>query len=138
MTKSIEPKIFFTALAFVAVTMRNQEPGSQESADQVRRLAGLIESFCVENLRNPSTFTEETSAEEIDCVIERHVEDLRTEETTVLPEDRATLLRLHDRLQIRNLRRINRVLYTEISDEKLADFVLSYLDEEIEAAEVIA
>ncbi|MCP3385971.1 hypothetical protein NLM31_36845 [Bradyrhizobium sp. CCGUVB4N] len=132
--------ILFTALAFVAVLTNGQAIKPHEAPEKTRELARQINDFCALHVGSPTpdVLADEADAVIVDQLIERHVQELRANEATILPENRNTLIRLHDRLQIRNVRRINRVLYTELSDDKLADFVLSYLDEEIEAAEATA
>jgi hypothetical protein len=71
-------------------------------------------------------------AVQLDETIYRHIEELKTKETTSLREDREALIQLYDRLQQRKSRRLQADFYPTAKEDKLADFVLRYLDEEIE------
>ena len=75
------------------------------------------------------------AAAKLDMVIERHIKELRENETTALPEDKDSLMQMYVRLQFCKINRINAVLFGGISANKLADHVLSQLDEEIEYQE---
>jgi hypothetical protein len=121
-----DQRILFTALAFVAVLMRGGASNSKKDTQKIRQLADSIGAFCREETGEPGPATEET-----DRIIERHIEDLKEREETRLPEDRDTLVRLHDRLQQRKARRAQRAFYASAGEAKLADEVLSLLDEEI-------
>jgi hypothetical protein len=66
-----------------------------------------------------------------DQLIEKHVRELRETGSTEAPGDRQTLITLHDRLQHRKARRMGREFYANASDEKLADAVLDYFNEEM-------
>lgn len=126
--------MFFTALAFVTVMLRSSDnPDDKESAERVRDLAKLIEEFCTDTVVNsPIALRDDADAVAIDQMIERHVQELRQKQETQLPDDRASLIKLHDRLNYRNLRRLNQQLYDKFSTGRLADIVLHYLDVEIE------
>jgi len=77
-------------------------------------------------------FIDDKAAAQLDEAINRHIDELRTKETTCLPEDREALIQLYDRLQQRKSRRLQADFYTTAKEDKLADLVLRYLDEEIE------
>ncbi len=126
-------KIVFTALAFFAVVAKGKDISSTKNAERIRELAGLVESFCEENVINVSaSVSDEPGALVIDQIIERHVRELRDDEETQLPEDRQTLIKLFDRLQQRKTRRTQREFYASATDAKLANLVLGLLDEEID------
>ncbi len=126
-------KIVFTALAFFAVVVKGKDVSSAKNAERIRELAGLVESFCEENVINVSaSVSDEPGALVIDQIIERHARELRDDEETQLPEDRQTLIKLFDRLQQRKARRTQREFYASATDAKLADLVLGLLDEEID------
>jgi len=130
---SIDPKTFFTALAFIAVVRGPRPADDQQTAAQIREFAGLIEEFCVATAAdNPACLPDDADATAIDQTIGRHIRELREKEITVLPRDRESLIKLYDRLNYRNQRRINRQLYPTFNTSKLADMVLDYLDNEIE------
>jgi hypothetical protein len=60
-----------------------------------------------------------------------HLNELRDDEMTRLPQDRATLMKVLDRLEKRKLWRAQREFYAFVSEEKAADEVLKLLDTEI-------
>ncbi len=126
-------KILFTSLAFFAVIIKGKNACDPHKADRVLKLAGLVESFCAEHVSSVlHAAGDETGTLAIDQIIERHVDELRNKEETRLPEDRATLINIHDRLQQRKTRRMRREFYGSASEEQIADLVLKLLDEEIE------
>jgi hypothetical protein len=128
-----DQKILFTALAFFAVTGRQGTTDSVEAADDIRKLAGLAESFCVKNLSGlGGAGIDETGSLPIDERIERHVRELRDDEITRLPEDMEALIQLHDRLLQRKARRSRREFYATATEATIADWVLKLLDEEID------
>ena len=117
-------------LAFFAVISKGKNASDPHKANRVLKLA---ESFCAEHVSSVLRAAEdETGTLAIDQIIERHVDELRNKEETRLPEDRATLINIHDRLQQRKTRRMRREFYGSASEEQIADLVLKLLDEEIE------
>jgi len=117
-----------TALAFVAVTLgEKQSPQVMGDRKKIIAYAELIEAFCKDN-----SFSDDTEAKRIDAAIDRHIKELRTDNETTLPEDKAALIKLYDRLQQRKSRRS--ALYLTMSAEELADIVLKHMDEEIDDA----
>lgn len=127
----IDQKFFCTALAFLAVAMKSKDASSQESAEQILRLSGLMEAFCTENVIKAQGNLPADEAS-IDQIIERRITELRDDETTRLPVDKETLIKLYDRLHQRKARRMQREFYANVTEAKLADLILHYLDEEIE------
>ncbi len=126
-------KIVFTALAFFAVIIKGKNASDPHKAERVLKLAGLVESFCAEHVSSMLwVAADETGTSAIDQIIERHIGELREKEETRLPEDRATLINIHDRLQQRKTRRMRREFYAFASEDQIADLVLKLLDEEIE------
>ncbi len=126
-------KILFTALAFFAVIIEGKNASDRHKAERILKLAGLVESFCVEHVSSMlRVAADETGTSAIDQIIERHIDELRDKEETRLPEDRATLINIHDRLQQRKTRRMRREFYASAPEAQLADLVLQLLDEEIE------
>ena len=126
-------KTLFMALAFVAVTVQERE--TKAAAGQIRELAGLIEAFCMESLSGLFIAADNTGASFLDQVIDRHLGELRQEETTLLPDDKQMLIQLYDRLLHRKTQRSQREFYANASEAKLADLVLRLLDEELEDEE---
>ena len=130
-------KILFTALAFLAVVLKDGDNLGKGSAAKIIKLADVLRSFCAENV--PSAFSqdgfclvEDFDAPRIDAILARHTEELIRNHETRLPEDRESLLQLYDRLQLRKTRRMQWQFYAKATEEKLADLVLRLLDEEIE------
>ena len=127
-------RILFTALGFLAVSMKDGNSESADHAYRARAFAGLLEDFCRDNAQAGAAAIDldsTMSVEAIDQVIEHHVRELRMTDETRLPEDRDTLLRLYDRLQHRAIRREQAEFYAQAYGEMLAERVLSYLDAEI-------
>lgn len=126
-------KILFTSLAFFAVISKGKNASDPHKAERVLKLAGLVESFCAEHVGSALwSGTDETGTLAVDEIIERHIGELREKEETRLPEDKAALINLHDRLQQRKTRRLRREFYGSATEGQLADLVLALLDEEIE------
>lgn len=128
-------KILFTALAFFAVLAKGRDANSAEEAEQIRQLAALAENFCARNAGGMyGTTANEADDRSLDAMIVRLVGDLRDKEVAHLPEDRAALSNLHDRLVQRKSRRTYREFYALATEAQFADEVLRLLDEEIEDA----
>lgn len=132
-----DQKILFTALAFLAVAAKGERGGEKTEADKVKALAAYIESFCLEHIGGAMLLPPDAGVEQTDQLIERHIQALKTQQETQLPEDQDTLIQLYDRLQQRKSRRMQREFYASATEDKLADLVLSLLDEEIEDDEAL-
>ena len=135
-----DQQILFTALAFLAVLLKDDVANQPESTERVKQLAKLFDAFCTENVS--SLFTQSIVNGEVDLLstdaaIEKHIKELREHEETSLPEDKETLVKFYDRLQQRKSRRMQRDFYASTTTDKLADLILRYLDEEIEAARAL-
>jgi hypothetical protein len=127
--KYVDQGTLFTALAFVAVVQNGKSAADRETAEQIRRFAELMGAFCGTNIADD--LAPDADIAGIDKIIARHIGELRQKEETRLPEDRATLIRLYDRLCQRKARRMQRELYASGTEAQLADLVLQFLDEEI-------
>jgi hypothetical protein len=126
-------------LAFQSLIANGKKIESKDSAERIAELAKRMNEFCnlyVARAFPPATeiFVDDRGAAKIDDAIEIHLEELRTKETTHLPEDKETLLQFYDRLQQRKSRRTQWQFYASATKEKLSDLILRYLDEEIEDA----
>lgn len=84
-------------------------------------------------LNASAVVSDEPAALLMDEIVERHVHELRESGETRLPEDRQTLIKLHDRLRHRKARRADREFYAFASEDRLADVVLGFLDDELDA-----
>jgi hypothetical protein len=117
--------------------------GGKITEDAQKRILGLAQrmnEFC--DLQLKQAFPEETiklvddkGAAKIDDAIATYIKELKTKGSTVLPQDKESLIQLYDRLQLRKSRRVQWPLYASAKEEKIADLVLHYLDEEIEDLE---
>lgn len=127
----------YLGLSFLASALTDKDFYSVDAAKRIVDRAQKISDFC--NLYAPNVadmptvqLVNEVGAEELDKIIGGFVEQRRKKFTVALPDDEETLLKLYDRLQHRAARRINRLLFAQISREKLAKSILSQLDQEIE------
>lgn len=110
---------------------------TEDAQKRILELAQRMNEFC--DLHLKQVFPEETiklvddkGAAKIDDAIATHIEELKTKGSTVLPQDKESLIQLYDRLQTRKARRMQWPMYASAKEEKVADLVLHYLDEEIE------
>ncbi len=129
-----DQRMLFTALGFLAVTMKDGNTESADLAYRARAMAALMEEFCRDNVQPGAVTLDMDSAiavSAVDQMILHYVRELREREETVLPEDRETLLRLYDRLQHRAIRREQAEFYSNAHVQIVADRVLAYLDAEI-------
>ena len=127
-------------LAFQSMIANSKNTDTKDAATRIVELAKRMNEFCdlyVVEAFPPTTvaFAEGSAIVKIDEAIELHIEELRKDGTTRLPENRETLIQFYDRLQQRKSRRMQQMFYARATEEKLADLVLRYLDEEIEDAE---
>jgi hypothetical protein len=128
-------KTLFTALAFFAVAVQGKKPDDPQKAKRVLELAELVESFCAEYVSSVAwAAADETGTLVVDGVIEQYIGELRGKEETRLPDDRASLINIHDRLQQRKTRRVRRDFYAFATEDQIADVVLTLLDEELNDA----
>ncbi len=124
-------------LAFQTILANGKKAETPDTARRVVEFAKRMNEFCdlyVSKTFSPEImgFVDDKGVGKIDDAIALHIEELRTKETTRLPEDKETLIQFYDRLQQRKSRRMQRQLYASATKEKLSDLILHYLDEEIE------
>jgi|GEM_PF-1993544 hypothetical protein len=124
-------------LAFQTILANGKKTETPDTAKRVVEFAKRMNEFCdlyVSKAFSPDTmsFVDDKGAAKIDDAIALHIEELRTKETTRLPEDKETLIQFYDRLQQRKSRRLQWQFYASATKEKLSDLILHYLDEEIE------
>ena len=124
-------------LAFQTVMDAKKKRKPKEETEAITVLARQMNAFCVKYTAKIFPcgvlgYANDPGAEATDLAIERHIEELRSNETTRLPKDRETLILFCDRLQQRKSRRMQWAFYAKAKEEALADLVLSYMDEEIE------
>lgn len=132
----------YIALAFQTIlTTDKKDFYAQGTSKRIVDLAKQISDFC--NLYAPNVadmpavkLVNEAGAEELDATIEHFLQQRSPNAAVVLPDDEETLLKLYDRLQLRAARRVNRLLFAQISKEKLAKFIMSHLDQELEDREM--
>ncbi len=136
-------QILFTAVAYAVVFSATvhilgkqeiePEANTKYRLSLVPKIAQQIEEFCKNDL--PASFADKAESTEFDAVIEKHIRELRETESTILPQDFDTLMKIYLHLQFRKIHRINAVLFEKVDAEKLSDHVLSQMDAEIEYLE---
>jgi len=130
-------------MAFQATLERNGKKDREGLAESALDFARQMDAFCDSYVSkafpiSTLSFVDEPGVDSIDNVIDRHIEELRTQEVTCLPQDRDALIQMSDRRQQRKSRRLQWRFYVSAKEEKLSDMVLRYLYEEIEYAEMEA
>ena len=117
-----------TALGFTAVVMQSGQFSKKDAALRATGFANLIEAFCLEatpdapaNLDRP----------EIDVVIQKFKYALNRSGSASLPQDRATLVAMYDRLLQRKARRERSHFYDSAHDDLIANAILAMVDEEL-------
>ena len=132
---TINLKTFCTALGFTAVVMQGGKIPKKDAALRATGFANLIEEFChtVANLPMPanSALGKDVDVSAVDAVIEKFKATLRKDGSAFLPQDRASLLSIYDRLIQRQSRRARRHFYDTAHDDVVANAVLTMMDEEI-------
>jgi hypothetical protein len=90
--KTIDHKTLFTALAFVTVVQTGRNAGENETAEQIRQLASLIEAFCAQNVIDvPVPPSDAIDSAMIDQIFGRHVRELQPRQEIRLPKDKGTV-----------------------------------------------
>lgn len=128
-------------LAFQSMMVDGKKVASADTAKRIIDIARHMEKFCNLNIVRafPSPSIADTlNATQIDEAIGKHLNDLRQNNETRLPESLEMLLAFYDRLQQRKTRRMQREFYASTTEERLADAVLRLLDEELEEAESLS
>ena len=139
MTQDILCNRLCVLLAFQAM-ISNGKLGKKDAAQRTVALAKQMKDFCDLHVAQAfpqisRSFVDDKEASKIDDAIAVYINELKTKESTARPQDKEALIRLYDRLQHRKSRRMQAPFYLTAKEEKLADLVLRYLDEEIEAAD---
>ena len=130
-------RLLCAALGFTTVVMQGGNPPKSEGNRRAIAFADLIEEFC--RVTVPDAFgvanfnlADDSDVTEIDRALDKHIEELRQKEATLLPEEKPILLKYYDRLQQRKSRRMQASFYEMADARVLADRILKYLDVEIE------
>jgi len=128
-------------LAFQAAVPRDakKEPDDldEKVLERVRKMEALCDSLVSKAYPlSDFSFVDEPGMDQVDGMIDRHIEELRMREATFLPKDRQALIQMFDRLQQRRSRRLQWRFYASAKEEKLSDMVLRSLYEEIEDEEM--
>jgi len=125
--------ILFTALAFVAVVLKDGEKLQKGSAKKVMKLTSLLGDFCTDNV--PSTFSVEASSSpdvnEIECLVSNYIADLRTKESVFLDYDRQTLLKMYEELLIQKTRHEQQAFYLIAPSDMIASNILRLAKEQM-------
>lgn len=127
-------RILCTALGFTAIVLKGEPAENQ--ASRAHAFARLIESFCFvtvpEALGVPNGHLgDERDPAAIDRVIDRYKAELLDQDCAALPTERGDLLKMYDRLLLRQIRREQREFYALGSADMLANRVLQLVEEEI-------
>jgi len=128
-------KVLFTALGFLAVVMKG-ENANNDGADKARKLASLIEEFCIQ----PEQFgrcgqAASVASATINDMINQFKVELVEVGNASLPQDRATLLQFYEQLIVRQTRHREQHFYVMATDDMIANRILTMIDEEIKADE---
>ncbi|MDD3287582.1 MAG: hypothetical protein PHX43_01060 [Alphaproteobacteria bacterium] len=127
-----DQQLIFTALGFMAVLMRG-EIDQNDSAKRARGIAWLIEEFCLNSQSSnigdaKDCFSDDLTDNQVDGLIDNFKATLRDKGEATLPEDRQTLLKIHQRLE----ERIQNKARQSFSAETLSDLILQLIDVEID------
>ncbi|MDD3183474.1 MAG: hypothetical protein PHD48_11830 [Alphaproteobacteria bacterium] len=126
----------YMALAFQNIVANNKIK-TKDAAPKILILAKQMKEFC--EIYAPQAFTQgfqsfidDNGTLRIDDTIRIYIKELREKGSTILPQDRQSLIQLYDRLEQRKSRRGHEQFYATVSESKVANLVLKLLDEEIE------
>ena len=121
-------KTLCTALGFTAVVMQADKLPKKDAALRATGFANLIEAFCLEaGLDAPANL----DRVEIDTNIKKFKDALNRSGSASLPQDRATLVAMYDRLLQRQARRERQHFYESAHDDLIANAILAMVDEEL-------
>ncbi|MDD3288696.1 MAG: hypothetical protein PHX43_06820 [Alphaproteobacteria bacterium] len=109
------------------------EIDQNDSAKRAQGIAWLIEEFCLNsqssNLRDTKDcFGDDLTYNQIDGLIDNFKATLRDKGDATLPEDRQTLLKIHQRIE----ERIQNKARQSFSAETLSDLILQLINVEID------
>jgi hypothetical protein len=89
--ETIDQKTLFTALAFVTVVQTGRNAGENETAEQIRQLASLIEAFCAQNVIDVPVPPSDAIDGVIGQIVERHIRELQPRQEIRLPKDKGAV-----------------------------------------------
>ena len=126
--------ILFTALAFVAVVLKDGEKLQKGSAKKVMKLASLLGDFCTENVPPTSLVEASSSPEmnEIERLVANYIADLQTKESVSLDYDRQTLFKMYEELLIQKTRHEQQTFYLIATDDMIASNILRLAKEQMQ------
>jgi hypothetical protein len=134
MTPAQMLRVHCTALGFLAVILKDVKRDDQ--ALRAKTIGRLIESFCAVTVPEALNLSEGSIAEgndpaSIDLIIDCYKIEMRNKEPITPPEDRASLLKIFDRLHQRQQRRRERHFYATGDNEAITNRILQLIEEEI-------
>jgi hypothetical protein len=127
-----EQQILFNALGYHSVIVMGEQ--QQKDCDKIARgRAWLIEEFCRATMpevygKSSDTISDDLSDQRIDALIDSFKTNLKDKEEALLPINRDSLLRIHERLQARAMAKLR----ASYSNDALADEILQIIDAEID------
>ena len=127
-------QIFCTALGFTAVVLKGE--CAENQAQKAKAFGKLIESFCFTAVPNTVGMTydnmdEGCSADSIDVMIDCYKAELLNQESACLPSNRDGLLKMYDRLLMRQTRREQWAFYETAHAATIANQILWLVENEI-------
>ena len=125
---NVSLKTLCTALGFTAVVMRGGELPKKDAALRATGFANLIETFCLEATPDAPANLDRV---EIDMVIKKFKDAMNRSGSASLPQDRAALVAMYDRLLQKKARRERSHFYDTAHDDLIANAILAMIDEEI-------
>lgn len=121
-------------LAFQAMITQGNNAKSGESVQKIIGLARLMNEFC--DLHMPQAFPEpffapmdDKKAAKLNSDINLYGEELQKQGSTVLPDDRETLIELYDRIQHRKTQYSQLEFYAHAPKEEISAAILNLLKE---------
>lgn len=129
-------QVLCTALGFMVVVMKGEAEDKQ--ASRAKAFAKLIESFCLVTVPEALgaaniALDDSASIAQIDLTIDRYKAELIDSESASLSFDRDVLIKIYDRLMLRQIRRQQRAFYEKGTGDMIANQILNLVTEEIEA-----
>ena len=125
---SVSLKTLCTALGFTAVVMQGGKLPKKDAALRATGFANLIEDFCLEATPDAPANLDRV---ETDVFIKKFKDVLNRSGSASLPQDRATLVAMYDRLLQKQARRERQHFYDMAHDDVIANAILAMIDEEI-------
>lgn len=133
MTKDEQTR-FCLMLAFQTVIAQGKNAKSDEAVQKIVGFAKLMDEFCDLHLplASPEQFfahLDDKKAAKLNADLNVYGEELQKQGSTVLPDDRETLIELYDRIQHRKTQYSQLEFYAHASKEEVSAAILRLLKE---------